>query len=159
MLGCQLLSSVDNSRKARGLQLLSSVDSPHRMEMAAAIFIGQAAQGWGWQSLSSVIRARSGVAVDIFSRQSITEICCMVIAIFRRQSTHGIEVAIAVISTQSPRIISNTVGHTRINMINMVPVILPSLKHRIYANLIMKCILVPQGRGILGTKEPTGTCR
>ena len=47
MLGCQLLSSVDNSRKARGLQLLSSVDSPHRMEMAAAIFIRQAAQGWG----------------------------------------------------------------------------------------------------------------
>ena len=70
--------------------------------MVAAIFIRQSAQGWGGSRyLQWRIRARSGVAVDIFSRQSITEIGCMVIAVFSRQSTHGIEVAIAVIGTQS----------------------------------------------------------
>ena len=70
--------------------------------MTAAIFIRQSAQDWGGSRyLQWRIRAISWVAVDIFSRQSITEIGCMVIAIFSRQSTHGIEVAIAVISTQS----------------------------------------------------------
>ena len=70
--------------------------------MTAAIFIRQSAQDWGGSRyLQWRIRAILWVAVDIFSRQSITEIGCMVIAIFSRQSTHGIEVAIAVISTQS----------------------------------------------------------
>ena len=70
-------------------QLLSSLDSQHRVGMTVVIFSGEFAQDHGLQLVTSVYR------------QSITEIGCMVIAIFSRQSTHGIKVAIAVISTQS----------------------------------------------------------